>query len=133
GKLLGIATLWNPAMTGRSSGIGFGIPWDRIAAALPAMKEGKSFVYKNAVLGVQMSDDDGRVRIDYVRPGSPAEKAGIQVGDVLVEGDGHKITTVQSAKDAIRTHDAGETVKFTVRRAGREIEVDAVLEKSPDS
>ena len=133
GQCLGLATLWNPAMTGRSSGIGFGIPWERIAAALPSLKQGKSFVYKNGWLGVGMSDaDSGAIRINLVADDSPAKKAGLLMGDVITVADGRKIALLQDVRDAIRAHDPGEKVKFLVRRAGKEIEVEVVLGKNPD-
>ena len=133
GQCLGLATLWNPAMTGRSSGIGFGVPWERIAAALPTLKQGKSVVFKNGWLGVGMSDDDGgSVRLNLVADDSPAKRAGLLVGDVIAVADGRKVAILQDVRDAIRAHDPGEKVKFLVRRAGKDLDIEVVLGKNPD-
>src|SRR5689334_20880371 len=55
---------------------------------------------RGAQLGVEVSDVDakaatGGVKIDEVNPDSPAEKAGIKRGDVVVEYDGEKVRSAR--------------------------------------
>ena len=57
----------------------------------------------------------GRALISQVVPDSPAAKAGLQPGDVLLEIDGREIESVADASYNIRLH-LGETVDVVVRR-----------------
>ena len=49
--------------------------------------------------------------------GSPAEAAGIQVGDIIVEVDGTVITSTASLQQIIIAHDAGDTLQVKIYRA----------------
>jgi aminopeptidase YwaD len=62
-----------------------------------------------------------------VRPGSPAEKAGIQKGDVLVHLGTMDIRNLEDMTYALREHRAGDTVELVVVRAGQKLTVKATL------
>ncbi|PYO02620.1 MAG: aminopeptidase [Candidatus Rokuibacteriota bacterium] len=68
------------------------------------------------------------VKITGVRPGSPAEKAGVQAGDVIVRFAGVDVKTLEDLTFALRGHRAGDRVDVVVERDGREHQVSAVLE-----
>ena len=55
----------------------------------------------HAVLGVSMDDADGAVHVTAVLPGSPAAKAGLQVGDEIRSVDGDRIRTSQGLAEEI--------------------------------
>jgi regulator of sigma E protease len=57
----------------------------------------------------------GRAQIAQVVPGSPAEQAGLKVGDTIYEIDGRNIDNVQDASYNIRLH-LGETIPVKVKR-----------------
>jgi len=118
GRVLGLATLWDPAATGRNSGIGFGIPWARVLAVLPDLQAGRSVKFGSGFLGVTWSqvDGGGGVRIDSLQPGAPAEKAGLKVGDVVVGIDDRPISRMFQAQEGIRTREVGDKVKIVVLR-----------------
>jgi hypothetical protein len=67
------------------------------------------------------------VRITGVRAGSPAEQAGLQAGDVITAIGGKGIANLFDMTDALRSHDAGDTVVIAVKRDGVERLVTAVL------
>jgi membrane-associated protease RseP (regulator of RpoE activity) len=69
------------------------------------------------------------VRITGVRPGSPAEKAGVQGGDVIVGFAGMSVRTLEDLTFALRGRRPGDQVQVVVRRAGGEQRVQAVLEE----
>jgi Tol biopolymer transport system component len=66
--------------------------------------------------------------IKSVRSGSPAEKAGIQGSDVVIELAGRKIENVYDYTNAIGALKVGETVKVVILRKGERIELDITPE-----
>ena len=52
------------------------------------------------------------------RPGSAADEAGLQRGDVIIEADGEEIRTSDDVGRVIRTHEAGDRISLTFERAG---------------
>jgi PDZ domain len=60
-------------------------------------------------------------QIAAVRTGSPAERAGIRVGDILLRIDGHSIVDADGAL-ALARIDKKESVRLTVRREGKDLE-----------
>ena len=63
-----------------------------------------------------------------VRPGSPADKAGVRAGDVIVRFAGVDVKTLEDLTFALRGHRAGDRVDVVVERDGKEHQVSAVLE-----
>ncbi len=77
--------------------------------------------------------------ISFVAPGSPAQKAGFQAGDIIVKVDDRKIssgTAVLPLRDILR-EEAGTTHIFTLTRNGQQIQLPLTLENlfpvAPDS
>jgi aminopeptidase YwaD len=69
------------------------------------------------------------VRLGGVRPGSPAERAGLQSGDVIVRFAGVTIRTLDDLVFALRGRRAGEAVEVTYVRDGAERVAQATLEE----
>ena len=69
------------------------------------------------------------VRFSDVRAGSPAAKAGLKGGDVLVEFDGKKIQNLYDYTYALREKKPGDRVKVKVVRDGQTREVEVLLEQ----
>ena len=61
----------------------------------------------------------GGVRIDEVNTGSPAKKAGLQTGDVVVEYDGERVRSVQQFARLVRETPEGRAVPLAVLRDGQ--------------
>jgi hypothetical protein len=68
------------------------------------------------------------VRFSDVRPGSPAEKAGLQGGDILTEFDGKKISNLYDYTYALRGRKPGDTVQVKIRRGDASLEFSVLLE-----
>ena len=68
-------------------------------------------------LSIPREVDISRVRISDVVPGSPAEEAGLQPGDVIFAVDGHDVQSVGELSYRIRLS-LGEDIDFKVKRAG---------------
>jgi hypothetical protein len=69
------------------------------------------------------------VRITGVRPGSPADKAGVQAGDIIVKFAGVEVKTLDDLTFALRGRRAGDRVDVVVVRDGQERRVRAVLDE----
>jgi len=69
------------------------------------------------------------VKITGVRPGSPADKAGVQAGDIIVKFAGVEVKTLDDLTFALRGRRAGDRVDVVVVRDGQERQVQAVLEE----
>jgi len=76
-----------------------------------------------------MTGSPGGVRITGVRAGSPAELAGLKAGDVITAIGAKVVANLYDMTDALRSHQAGDTVVIVVKRDGAEQRVTAILGK----
>ncbi len=68
------------------------------------------------------------VRIESVREGSPAGRAGLRAGDLIVEADGEPIRDLVSYSDWLKRRQPGDRVTIRVNRNGQILELEATLE-----
>ncbi len=69
------------------------------------------------------------VKFSDVKPGSPAARAGLKAGDVLVQFGDKPIKNLYDFTDALRRSKVGDVVAVTVLRDGKELKVDVKLEQ----
>ncbi|MGO9492556.1 MAG: M28 family peptidase, partial [Terracidiphilus sp.] len=69
------------------------------------------------------------VRFSDVRPGSPAAKAGLKAGDILVQFGDKPIHNLYDFTDALRRSKVGQTVEVKVLRDGQPLTVSVTLEQ----
>jgi hypothetical protein len=69
------------------------------------------------------------VRFSDVQAGSPAAKAGLKAGDVLVRFDGKPIMNLYDFTDALRQSKVGQVVEVTVQRDGKPLRASVKLEE----
>jgi regulator of sigma E protease len=73
-------------------------------------------------------------QISSVNPGSPADKAGLQAGDVVLAIDGKRVFTAEDLVQAIRSR-PGQTIPIEIEREGKKLKMNvtpnAEEEKSP--
>jgi S1-C subfamily serine protease len=84
-----------------------------------------------AWLGVQVTFVPGLASVRTVREDSPAEAAGVRVGDVLVSLAGETIESRASLTELIAAHRPGETAELVVRRDGQQITLTVVFGVKP--
>ena len=88
---------------------------------------------KKGFIGVQIKkEDDGSVAVVSVMGDSPAEKAGLKMGDVLVSVGGVEAADLQTVVDAIRKLKPKDKVKIRVKRDGKEKDVEVTVGEAPE-
>jgi len=133
----------NTAIVADAQNLGFSIAIDRAKPIIEDLESGKGSVTPNqAFLGVSSTDVDGltdavrnRFAIDRdsgafvteVVPASAAAKAGLEVGDVIIDIDGTEVRTSSDVRSAVTKHDPGDTVTLRIVRDGDERSLDVTL------
>jgi hypothetical protein len=69
------------------------------------------------------------VKLSGVTANSPADRAGMKAGDIIVRFDETEIADLQAMTNALRAHKPGDHVKITVLRDGKEVVVSATFGK----
>jgi immune inhibitor A len=83
---------------------------------------------KTGYLGVSvLPDGQGHVVIDQVQPESPAEKAGLKIGDEITRVGDHAVASVQSFREWLQAYSADATLKLALIRQGTPQEMTATL------
>lgn len=85
-----------------------------------------SQVYLGSVPDMGAGDVKG-MRLSGVRPGSPADVAGLRAGDVIVELGGRAVTDLYSYSDALYSHQPGDTVAIVVLRGAERVRAEVTL------
>jgi hypothetical protein len=101
-------------------------PMIKMLAALTGIRPNFDTAPRGFV-GVEFEDNGGAVKVKKVFAASPAEKAGIKVGDII---ESVKATTVESGKDlarALAKAGVGTKLTFTVKREGKSEELTVEL------
>lgn len=90
--------------------------------------------YRSGHLGylapTNVEDGEG-CQVRTVGPGTPAERAGVRVGDLIVMADSKPITSTLDLESALRATSPGETIPLELIRDGRRVEVQAILTRQP--
>jgi hypothetical protein len=94
-----------------------------VATAAPRSGSGAWF---GSVPDMAAGEANG-VRLTGVSPGSPAERAGLRAGDVIVEFGGMTVADLYQFTAALRARQPGDTVQVVVQRDGQPHTVTAVL------
>lgn len=92
------------------------------AAELPSFLDNSENAYVGIGVTVQATDDNSGLMVIAVQPGGPAEEAGVQVGDVIIQVDGESAQdrTVTEISAMIKGEE-GTVVSITVLRSGEGI------------
>ena len=88
---------------------------------------------QTAYLGVRIQDANGAVLVSEVDPGSPADEAGISVGDLIVAVDGNEVASASDLVQMIQAHAPGDEVTLTLEWRGEARDVSVTLAAAPTS
>src|SRR5262249_42630528 len=131
GEVIAIASAVNVS----GQGIGFAIPVDTAKSVIPQLwAEGS---VRRAWMGASVMDSaDGEAREDgvvvsEVREGSPASKAGLQIGDVITSVGAVGIRRAGALRSRVAKAPIGEWMELRVRRGGKPLRLQIQLEEMP--
>ena len=114
-----------------ANNIGFSISVDEVLIVIEQLREqATGTVREEGFLGVGLAarEDGGQgAIITNVQPGSPADKAGILIDDVVLAVDGEPIDGQAGLVAAIRDAEPGQTVKIEIFRDGERLVFEATL------
>jgi len=140
GKVIGINTAIY-SQSGGYMGIGFAIPINMARTIEEQLKQGGKV--SRGYLGIMGQDvtaeiaellglkDATGILVSEVKEGSPADKAGLKVQDVILEMDGQKTESYDTFRNAIAAMKPGTTVHLSVLREGKSIELTITLGERP--
>ncbi len=120
-------------LSGGSDGVGFAIPINTAISVADRLIAGEEI--RTAFLGVTGIDPtSGTVGalLTGVVADSPAEEAGLQVGDLITAYNGRPIESMTDLAAAVRTDQPGDQVTLTIRRGDDEITRDVTLGERTD-
>lgn len=143
GEVIGI----NTAVSGNAQNISFAIPINEVKNQVSSVEsQGKIVRPYLGVAYIPLTNDlaaqnnlptnqgaylAGGGDTAAVQPGSPAEKAGLKTGDIIVKIGSDKVDDNHSLTSLIGKHKSGETVTLTIIRDGKTTTVKATLGKAP--
>jgi serine protease Do len=126
GEVIGVnAVIFTPNQG--SIGLGFAIPINRVKGVLAELKKSGK-IQRNFWTGLELQSVDARVAryfglekaegviVSDMKHGSPAERGGFKVGDIIVEVNGELITDDDFLTAIVTEHKEGDVLKMKVLR-----------------
>lgn len=137
GQVIGVNTL---KLSGTGvEGVGFAIPINSTKSIYEQLIQYSKV--KRPYIGVGGIDLDEKtakannlvtgVYIKTVEDFSAGEKAGLKIGDVIIEADGTKVTTMDELNEIKNKKQIGDTIKLKVYRDGKEKTITVTLQEQP--
>ena len=135
GRVVGI----NTAVIASAHGIGFAIPIDSVKPVMKALMAGQRITRTSlglfaVSLNAQLADvydlpiESGAL-VKRVDAGGPADRAGVQPGDVITAADGRPVKDLHHLHEWMERHKAGEPITLSLWRHGETLTVAATLEE----
>jgi putative serine protease PepD len=113
-------------------GIAFAAPINSVKASANTIIAGGTV--QHAYMGVRLGDGpNGGAKIGLVVAGSPAAKAGVKVGDVITEYNGHSILNANALTAYVTQSSVGDKVTLTVSRGGQTKHLTLTLGNQPST
>ena len=138
GEVVGINTFLISS-SGSFAGMGFAIPTQIVQPTVDSLVRYGKVAHSYIGIGITdvtpenskffaLKDSSGAV-ISEVQPDSPGARAGLKVGDVIVELDGTKVTDAGQLQAEVSSKHPGTKVALEVQRDGKSITIPVTLEE----
>ena len=141
GEVIGMNTLiYSPNGSGGNIGLSFAIPINKMKRIITELKQ-KGSIDRDFDVGFKIqSIDEGiaeyyklptskGVIITYIASGSPADKAGLKVGDIIQEVNKYKISNENTLISVFQEFRVGQTITLKIIRDDKEMEKKMTLDK----
>lgn len=138
GKVIGINTL---KLSGSGvEGIGFAIPINSTLDVISQLKDHNKVLRPYiGITGLDLDNDTVKryslatlgVYVRSVQNFSPAEKAGLQAGDIIIKADDKEIKTMDELNEVKNKHQIGDTMTLKINRNGQEKDINVTLTETP--
>jgi len=131
GRVVGV-TAQIESRTGGNVGIGYAVPIDLVTSIVEQLQESGSV--EHAYLGVTVQPAPGSntgAAIVEVRPGTPAEEAGLEAGDRVVSAGGEPIDSPEELTGLIGSRKPGDRLELEVVRDGETETITVTLRERP--
>jgi serine protease Do len=123
--------------TGGYQGIGFAVPANLARTVVDQLVStgrvvrGWTGITKISDLTEETGGEPGEgvVIVELLR-GSPAHRAGVEPGDIVISVDGHPIGTAAQLRNALAASTVGTDLRFVVHREGRRVELTVRVEEA---
>jgi putative serine protease PepD len=129
GRVVGVNSQIATGGGGGNVGIGFAVPSNTVREVLPALSRGERI--ERTYLGVTTAPHRQGAQVLEVAPGSPAQSAGLEAGDVITGIDGRQVRDPDDVADAIKGLEPGDDIEVEASRDGAERSFDVELEARP--
>jgi putative serine protease PepD len=127
GRVIGINTaIADPS---GAQNVGFAIPISQAKPIIAALRVGERPAYLGVTIDTTSTESGALVR--NVGEGTPAGRAGMRAGDLIVSIGGEPVTSWERLRPAIREHKVGEMVDVVVVRDGERVTLRVTLEEDP--
>jgi len=113
-----------------SSGMAMAVPVEVVLQVVREIKE-KGGVSRGWLGVLIVENKNGEVEIFEVEKDSPAELAGLEEGDIILEVEGKKVSSTQQLSTIIQKRKPGEIIKVRIRHRGQEKKLDVRLGEYP--
>jgi putative serine protease PepD len=130
GELVGINSAIATAGSNGNIGVGFAISANKAKGVADQLIKGQPVSHPYLGVSIQNADNGGAL-IGQVEAGSPADQAGLEVGDVVTKVGDRGIASGDDLVGAIQTSTVGEALTMTVVRNGAEQTLTATVGEQP--
>lgn len=125
GNIIGMIT---HAISSEIDYISFAIPSNDIKNTTESLINNSTPARSNSlIIGITGTDSDHGVIVESVTENSPAEKAGIKSGDLILKADGTAVKSISEINKIRDSHISGEKIILTVYRNGETTDIEVTL------
>jgi len=141
GEVIGMNTLIFTAGSQGSIGLGFAIPINKVKTIIAELKE-KGKIDRDFEIGMRIQSIDESIAKYYnlektkgviitkIYPGTPSDKAGLQVGDIILKINDFQINNDNTIFGVFYEFRTGQEIDISIFRDGEELNKKMILEQS---
>lgn len=131
GEVIGI----NTAIVSNAQSIGFAIPVNKAKQVINSFKQTGRIIVPYLGVRFVSSEFGAKITADAKSPaivkGSPADKAGLKEGDIIVGVNNVRLSKDRTLSSVIQEHAVGDILSLEVKRGEESLAIKAVLEEKP--